>query len=60
MRRLTAIIGALCVFGAAGTDQRMIEAGQVPPETTLVVYAIGLALLVVCLIWRKKSNGKIR
>lgn len=58
MRRLTAIIGALCVFGAAGTDQRMSEAGQVPPENVWIVYAIGVALLVVYLIWRKVGATK--
>ncbi len=57
-RRLTAIIGGLCVFGAAGTDQRFIEAGQLPPWSVDMVYIIGLALLFVYLIWRKAGATK--
>lgn len=46
IRLATAIAGVLCLFGAAGTDQRFSEMGQMPPESVENLLFIGLLLLI--------------
>lgn len=46
IRIATAIAGFVCIYGAAGTDQRISEMGQMPPESVENLAFIGLLLLI--------------
>ena len=58
MRKLTAILGSIFVFGAAGTDDMYLSAGQTPPESNWLIYFVGIALLIVCLILAARKAKK--
>lgn len=57
MRKAMAVVGFICLFGAAGTDQRFTEMGQMPPDNLWIVFVIGLVLLLPT-IFRKRKVKK--
>ena len=57
-RTLSAITGIVLIVGAAGTDERFVEAGQTPPEGIEQMVLIGLALLLFSLICKKRKAKK--
>lgn len=54
MRKVMAWVGVICLFSAAGTDQRCFEMGQVPPESVEQLIIIGLLLLMPTIFRRRK------
>lgn len=56
-RRITAIMGCVCILGVAGTDQHFSEMRQVPPDDLWIVFIIGLVLLIPTLLY---INRKIK
>lgn len=53
----TAILGGICLFGAAGADQMYTELGQMPPDSVEQVFVIGLIFLLPT-IFRKRKVTK--
>lgn len=49
-RRITTILGCICIFGAAGTDQMYVEWGQMPPESVGRAFVVGLVLWIPSLV----------
>ena len=56
MRKLSATLGFLCLFGAAGTDQHYAEMGQVPPEGVGQLIIVGLILLIPAIFIKRKAK----
>lgn len=44
--KITAIAGLLCLFFAAGTDQRFADMGQMPPESVGTMITVGVVLMI--------------
>jgi hypothetical protein len=57
-RITTAIMGGVCVFGAAGTDERFIKMGQMPPGNLWIVFIVGLVLLLPTLVHLMRKGKK--
>jgi hypothetical protein len=45
-RNVSAAIGALLFFGAAGTDEMYVEMGEMPPNSVTALLIIGGILLI--------------
>ena len=45
-RKITASVGAMLLFGAAGTDEMYVEMGQTPPSIVTAFIIVGLILLI--------------
>lgn len=52
----TAILGGICLFGVAGTDQMYAELGQMPPDNLWIVFVIGLVLLLPTIFRKRKAK----
>ncbi len=57
-RRITAIMGCVCILGVAGTDQHFTEMGQMPPDDLWIVFIIGFVLLIPTLIYMNRKVKK--